>query len=306
VVNQPFLPRHIERFAPRVSAITEELLASYGPGDVLAVIADLANPLAYRATCEFIGMPTGKEDAFLMRCTDTMVTISMEPFPSDEQLEASAKAIDVILAHIQEAIAWKRNHMGDDIVSAILAAADRGTLTDPEAMFLVHTLFVAGDSSTVYAVALAMLALLTHRDQWELLAADPTLAPHAVEELLRYDNSIQLSWRQATVDYPIDDITIPAGSHVLIWNASANRDPERWGPEADVLDITRRDADQHLSFGAGPHSCLGLWLARAELQAAIGVLARRFPRLELFGETVHWNPLLAVRGPEELRLRLMA
>jgi len=99
-------------------------------------------------------------------------------------------------------------------------------------------------------------------------------------------------------------VTVPAGTDVICWIASANRDKRRWGDTADQLDITRDDARQHIAFGKGPHMCVGSWLARLELQVVVGTLAARFPRMELPEQELVWGSSF-IRGPEELKLRLL-
>jgi cytochrome P450 len=90
---------------------------------------------------------------------------------------------------------------------------------------------------------------------------------------------------------------------VVCWIASANRDPGRWGATADRLDITRSDARSHLAFGKGPHTCLGSWLARLELQVVLEAMVGRYPRTELPDQDLVWSSNV-IRGPDELVLRL--
>ena len=92
---------------------------------------------------------------------------------------------------------------------------------------------------------------------------------------------------------------VPAGQEVVCWIASANRDERRWGPEADVLDITRDDARHHIAFGKGPHVCLGSWLARMELHVVLDTISRRFPQTELPAQDLAWASNV-IRGPREL------
>jgi cytochrome P450 len=104
-------------------------------------------------------------------------------------------------------------------------------------------------------------------------------------------------------DVEIDGVTIPTGSDVVCWIASANRDPQRWGATADDLDITRADARQHIAFGKGAHVCVGSWLARLELQVVLGTIAARYPASELPAQDLVWSSNV-IRGPEELVVRL--
>lgn len=188
-------------------------------------------------------------------------------------------------------------------LAALLAAEDAGTISHHEVVTLTSMLFTGGHQTTYSAIGLTVLALLRHRAQWGQLCADESLLDNAVEECLRYDNTIQLNWRTTPYDYPIDDIVIPAGCHVVMWQGSANRDPAFWGPTADTLDIRRPNAASHISFGAGPHLCLGAWLARIEIQSVVRDLVRHRPQVELTGEP-EFRRLISLRGPEQLDLHL--
>ncbi len=194
--------------------------------------------------------------------------------------------------------------MADDVVSAIIAAADEGTVMNTaQVVPYLHTLYLAGMHTTVNQTALSLHALLQNRSQWELLVADPGRIDNAVEELLRYEPTAQYMTRTTYQEFAFGDTIIPEGSDVVCWIASANRDEKRWGASADTLDIGRTDVRQHLAFGKGPHTCLGSWLARLELQVALTLIIARFPKTELTGHELQWTSNV-IRGPHELVLRL--
>src|SRR5207302_6057320 len=115
----------------------------------------------------------------------------------------------------------------------LTAAQDAERATPEEVANFVITLFVGGHQTTVNGIALSIVALLRNPAQWRLLIDHPELLTNAVEELLRYDNTIQVAWRTTPADYEVGDVTIPAGVHVLGWTGSANRDPAKWGDSAD-------------------------------------------------------------------------
>jgi cytochrome P450 len=205
---------------------------------------------------------------------------------------------------LQEVARWKRDHLGDDLFSAVIRAADEGEVMRPEQVVpYVHTLYLAGMHTTVNQTALSLLAMLEHRDQWELLVARPALLDNAVEELLRFEPTAQYMRRTPDHDVDVLGVTIPDGTDVVCWIAAANRDPRRWGEHADELDITRADARQHVAFGKGAHVCVGSWLARLELEVVLGTLLARHPTLELPEQDLVWSSNF-IRGPEELVVRL--
>jgi cytochrome P450 len=207
-------------------------------------------------------------------------------------------------AHVQDVLAWKREHPADDLLTGLLAAEDEGDrLSELELLDQVLLLYVAGHETTVNLIGNATLALLRHPDQLARLRSDPELDAGAVEELLRFDSPVQFSRRITTTDLDVDGTTVPAGSFILTCLGSANHDEARWGPTVDELDLTRADAGQHMSFGNGIHHCLGSSLARTEAQVAIGALVRRFPDLALAGEPER-NGRVVLRGLESLPVRV--
>ena len=145
----------------------------------------------------------------------------------------------------------------------MIAAEDEGDrLTSDELVEQLILLYVAGHETTVNLIGNGTLALLRNRDQLELLQQDPSVEATMADELLRYDSPVQMSRRVTLADYEIDGRRIEAGSLLMTCLGSANRDPARWGDTAAQLDLRRADANQHMSFGGGVHSCLGAHLAR--------------------------------------------
>jgi cytochrome P450 len=133
---------------------------------------------------------------------------------------------------------------------------------------------------------------------------DPSVDATFVDELLRFDSPVQMSRRVALAPYEIEDKHIDAGSILMTCLGSANRDPAKWGPTADQLDLRRADARDHMSFGGGFHSCLGAHLARLEGQVAITTLVRRFPGIELATDEPEYNGRIVLRGLSELPVSL--
>jgi cytochrome P450 len=144
-----------------------------------------------------------------------------------------------------------------------------------------------------------VVSLFRFPEQLELLRSTPELDANAVEEVLRFESPAQFTRRLAVAPFEVLGVEIPAGSVVTLGLSAANRDPAKWGPDADRLDIARPHANEQLSFGGGPHFCLGAALARLEAQIALPRLVRRFPRLTLGGEP-DWHPRMVLRGLRSL------
>jgi cytochrome P450 len=229
----------------------------------------------------------------------------LEPMVMPEELPALIAAGDHMDLHLREAIAWKRANPADDLLSALIAVEEEGdVLSEDELLDQVRLLYIAGHETTVNLIGNGTLALLRNRDQLELLHHDPMLIVNGVDELLRYDSPVQFSRRITLADVEIDGHTIEQGSFVFTLLGAANHDPAHFGGTVDQLDLRRRDAPHHLSFGGGIHHCLGAVLARTEGRVAIGALIRRYPDVELATDTPAWNGRLVLRGLDELPVAL--
>ena len=295
--------RSVQRFRERAQSIVDAALADKKDGGTLRVVAEIGFRLPYHLTCDLLGIPDVDNSAELRDWTWRTLEL-IDAFPTPQQLQDNLEAAGCLAAHIEEVATWKRRHLGDDLFSAVIAAGDEGEVMRPEQVVpYVHTLYLAGMHTTVNQTALSLLALLEHREQWELLRKQPSLLENAVEELLRFEPTAQYMRRHPGQDVEICGVTIPAGAQVVCWIASANRDERQWGPTANALDITRADARQHVAFGKGAHVCIGSWLARMELQVVLGTILERFPNTQLIDEELVWSSNV-IRGPDELPLEL--
>jgi cytochrome P450 len=242
-----------------------------------------------------LGMP--ETDHVRIRELSGLVARSIEVVPDQETVDAIARAGAELSDVIRGIVAWKRANPADDLLTALIAAEHEGDrLTDDELVAQVVLLYLAGHETTVNLIAGGVTALLREPGQIELLRARPGLAANAVEEVLRHQSPVQQTRRITVRPYPVRGRTIPAGAFVLACLAAANRDETYWGDDADRLRIDRENARSHVSFGAGPHHCLGAALARLEGRVALERLVSRFPDLALDGE-VEWNGRINLRGP---------
>jgi len=183
----------------------------------------------------------------------------------------------------------------------IYQAVDSGELTPEEAPLLVRSFLSAGVDTTVNGIGNALYCLAQFPDEWAKLHANPALARPAFEEALRYESAVQTFFRTASRDCDIAGLPIPSDSKVLIFLASANRDPRQW-PDADTFNIERRPAG-HMAFGSGIHGCVGQVVARLEGELILGELAKRVKRIELVSEpTRRLNNTLRALGTLPLRL----
>jgi cytochrome P450 len=298
LVSKAFTRRAIEALRPRITELVDGMLDAMAAQRRVDLVDALAFPLPFRVIAEMLGTPPADHER-IRQLTGTVVR-SLEPV-ADPGLIAEIMAADEELTRIAaEMIAWKRANPADDLLSALIHAEDDGdVLDDDELVAQTLLLYIAGHETTVNLIAGGTLALLHHPGQLALLRDDPALVPGAVEELLRYDSPVQASRRITLAPVTLGGTTIPPGAFVMASLGSANRDERFWGPDAAELNLRRENARQHVSFGAGPHHCLGASLARLEASIAFERLTARFPGLALDGDVV-WNGRINLRGPAHL------
>jgi pimeloyl-[acyl-carrier protein] synthase len=159
---------------------------------------------------------------------------------------------------------------------------------------------LAGHETTMNMIGNGMLALFRNPDAMARLKSDHSLIESALDEFLRFDSPVQVTFRTASEDIELAGRTIPHGEHVVVFLGAANRDPARFA-NPDQLDIARRD-NVHLSFAAGPHRCIGEVLAKVEGRIAFETILRRMPNLALADPHPKWRPAMSLRGLQSLPL----
>jgi cytochrome P450 len=266
-----FSPKHLRALAPRVEALTTELLnelAEQGPPADLH--AQLALPLPIQVICELLGVPYSDRDRFRAWAEDA---------GNVRDRARSERGLAELFDYGRMLVERKRAQPGDDVVSRLCATDG---VSDEEAATMSMFLLFAGHETTVVHIGLGVLLLLTNRDQWQALLDNPALIPNAVEELLRAATTGGGAGgvpRYARTDFGIGDVSIHAGDLVLLDIASANHDPVAF-THPERIDIARKEA-AHVAFGYGARYCIGAPLARAELKTVFAQLIPRFPSMHL-------------------------
>lgn len=300
LVNKAFTPRAIEGLRPRIQELVDHLLDAVQHNGRMDVMVDLAYPLPVLVICELLGVPAKDRDLFKEWSGD--VARTLDPIQTPEMVEKGHAVVESMVAYFRDLIATLRKNPQDNILSAMIAAEERGDrLSEDELLANCILLFSAGHETTVNLIGNGLLALLRNPEQKRLLQENPILIQTAVEEFLRYDGPVQLTGRSVREDVEIGGKHIRAGERVITVLAAANRDPAQF-PDPDRLDITRKD-NHHIAFGHGIHFCLGASLARTEGQLAIGTLLRRMPQVTLIDDQPRWRPAFTLRGLETLPVR---
>jgi cytochrome P450 len=297
LVSKAFTPSAIDALRPRIQELVDTALDAIeqrGRGDV---VAELAFPLPFDVISEMLGMPESDKEQIAE--WSAAVVKTLDPIISEDEIRQAVAADRAMTDHIETVIEWKRDRRDDDLLTALIDAEEDGDrLSSRELRDQVVLLFIAGHETTVNLIGTGIYELLRHPDQLAAMR-DEANAVNAIDELLRFVSPVQLSRRITLAEARFGDKTIPSGSMVLAGLSAANRDPAKWGPTANDLDLRREGAGQHMSFGSGSHYCLGSSLAKLEAQVAIGSFVRRFPDARVDGDVV-WNGRINLRGLEHL------
>ncbi len=296
LVSKAFTPRTVERLKPYVRGLADELAAALvekGGGDLLK---DVAEPLPVAVIAEMLGIP--EADRAPLRPWSADICGMYELAPSQETAARAVRASAEFSDYLRGLIAARRKEPGEDLVSGLIAAHDEGDrLTEQEMISTCVLLLNAGHEATVNATVNGWYALFRNPAQLELLRADHSLFPSAIEELMRYDTPLQLFERWVLDEIEIAGTTIPRGAEIAMLFGSANHDPEVFA-DPGRLDLTRAD-NPHISFSAGIHYCIGAPLARIELAASMEALLEKAPTLRLAAEPER-KPNFVIRGLEGL------
>jgi cytochrome P450 len=307
MMSRSFTPRKVEGFSDWITTEVDQLLDNLerqwaDAREPIDLIANFAFPLPFKVISDIIGMPT--QDHHLVRDWAQAISAATDPASGPEEHAAAHAAYAALSDYVtREVLPWKRSNPTDDLLSGLLVARDGGELSEQELLDQVSLLYVAGHETTVSLIGNSILNLLRYPTQLELLRDKPGLLANAIEELNRFDSAIQFNWRYTLSDLPVGDTVIPPGKMILLCLGSANRDSTHFGEDADELDLTRANASEALSFGAGAHFCLGNALARKEAAIAIGRFFERFPKAAFIGPPV-WRSQITFRGLSRLDVAL--
>lgn len=304
LVQRAFTPRSIARMRERTTSIVDELLDELATRseDPIDLIGNYAFVIPFAVIHDMLGLP--EADLERVRSWSHALTQTLEPYLSPEQVDAALNAGERMEEYLRDAIAWKRREPAEDLLTDLVLVEEEGdSMSEEELLAMTSLLFVAGHETTVNLIGNGTHALLRHPEQLDLVRDDESVDGTVADELLRYDSPVQTSGRRMMHDVEIGGVEVPAGEMVLTALGSANRDPRFWGSDADELDVTRADANRHVSFGSGVHHCLGAALARMEGEIAVTCLIRRFPNLTLAAEPTY-NARIILRGREILPVSL--
>jgi len=291
------MPRALHALSDSVEQRAQSIVeAAVRRGEVEAV-ADLATALPLAFVPDLVGWPTGQREHLLDWAAATFDVLG----PLNWQ---GAKAIprSLQMLRFSRRIARRREVLPGSMADDLLSAVDDGTLGLADVPPLLVDYIAPSLDTTISAISSAVHLFATHPEQWELLKAQPSLIPNAVNEIVRFESPLRAFTRRVAERHEIADVTLPAGARVLVLYASANRDEREWSAP-DVFDI-RNDAGRHIGFGNGAHACAGQGLARLETAALLKALIEQVARIEVTGDP-SWVVNNIIRRHQYLPVRLI-
>jgi cytochrome P450 len=303
LVAPAFTPASADRLRPFMRDVLCGLIDDVAGSGHCELVDDICEPYPIPIICKLLGAPKQDWKLFSQWATD-IFRIFNRDLVTD--LPAIRQASEELEVYVQAMIEQRRRHPADDLLSSLIAVEESGDrLHSDELVMLTEAVLMAGTDTTRNQLACSVALFAEHPDQWRLLAERPDLAPAAVEESMRYLGAVRGTIRVASEDIEYRGVLFPKGTLVSIALAGANRDPDAF-PSPDTFDITRQRGAVQMTFGSGIHFCLGAALARAELQEALPLLARRLPDMVLDGP-IQWKPpTFGIWGPARLPLRFGA
>ncbi|MFJ6612843.1 cytochrome P450 [Streptomyces sp. NPDC091289] len=301
-----FTARRVAALRPWIEQITGELLdqlEARPAGRPVDLREEFAHVLPHQVVCQLFGIPASVRPALHRIIRGFFAT-------SATAEDAKANTLD-LYRNMTELVALKREKPGDDLTSGLIAARDSSPadMSEKELLDNLILLFTAGYETTVNLIDNAVVALLANPDQFAHVREGRASWEDVVEETLRLEPPGAHSiLRYAVEDIDTGDVTIPKGDPIVLCFVGAGRDPEHHGPDAGRFDVTRATRHDHVSFGHGPHYCLGAQLARMEVNIALPALFERFPELALAVPAEELPPQMSFvsNGHRELPVLLRA
>lgn len=282
LVGPFFLPSRLRRMEPFVTARISELLdAIDAKSGVCDFFPDFAVPLPVSVIGEYLGMRHLGDDT-IKQWSDAFAD-EIGFLTSDARAVGIARLTLACHRAMVDLCEERRGGSGEDIITALANARkpDGAALETGELLSILTQLMVAGNETTTAALGFALFRLAMEPDLHARLRAAPDLVPRFLEEVLRLDSPIQGQFRRAEGDQQLGEHLIPAGTMLHVRFASANRDQRVWGPDADAVQLDRKQHKPHMAFGNGIHFCVGAALSRLEMRLALGQILARYSAIRL-------------------------
>jgi cytochrome P450 len=299
LLHRAFSPQAVQRLGPRVQHLANTLLDRVAAHGEMEFMANFAHPLPVLVIAEMLGVPN-EHQADFQRWSDDFIHFFGNPQATVETVLQAQASLSALTNYFGMLLLERRRRPGADLVSLLLQIDGDDQLTEAELLAQCALLLMAGHETTRNLFGNGLLAFLQHPDQWAMLKQNPALMRSAVREVVRYNSPVQVAGRTATESFIWHGQQIEQGQSIIVLLGSANHDSTKFS-HPEQLDITRNEA-QPLSFGHGPHFCIGAILAQLEAEIAFAAVVERMPNLKLLDDTPYWCPNVSFRGLARLPL----
>lgn len=297
-----FTKRAVNTLTSDIERLAGESISALRDGKTVDLVSALTVPMPINVIATILGIPRDQWPGFRAVSEQIVQAFAPRTLPEVARMVAGMLQSYVQLrSFINAEMDRRAAEPADDLLTRLQLARASGELTDNEAFFYATILLVAGNETTTNLLGMLLMRMAQDPNLFDELKADRALVPAAVEEAARWGSPVQWVTRVATQPYEIGGTVIPTGGKVVLFYASANRDPARF-TDPDRLDI-HRDTTGHLAFGHGLHFCLGAHLARLETVTAVNHLLDEIDGLELAGP-VRWGTSPSLQGPASLPVRI--
>ncbi|MFD1518508.1 cytochrome P450 [Pseudonocardia yunnanensis] len=302
IVNRVFTPARVAAWEPQISEVCARLVDGLRGRTDIDLVRDLAALLPIRVISLVLGVPQRDVDRF--RAWSEEITSSLGGHSGDAARRERVQ--NEFTGYIGTLLDERDGMPGEDVLSLIGEAERQGELSRRECVRFVIELLIAGNITTTHHLASSMALLGRVPGLFERLRREPDLIGRFIEESLRLEAPIQCFYRLVTVDGLVGGVEVPAGSRLLVFYGSANRDPQVW-EQCPHLVLDRRNGSAHLAFGKGAHACIGASLARLESRVVLQALLERIESVELLlsHEQQPYLPSFVNHGPISLPARLV-
>ena len=306
LANKAFVPSKIKTLVERTYEVAEtlcdDIVAKYGTEGELDWMWDFCALYPVTVISQVLGVPTQRRAEFKVWVDDVLSAANRAAYGPEKlaQIDASSKKLRAFMEALHDE---RAAHPQNDMISELIAAeVDGRRMERIEVVQMATLLLIGGVETTTNLLGTTLVELYRHPETYRRVRADPGLIPALLEEVLRYNPPVQIIFRHTMEDTELGGIAIPKGSTVMPLLASANRDESKYA-NPELFDIDRKIEHPLMSFGQGPHFCLGNYLSRMGAKSALEVAFQRFEVLDPVDDDVEWIDSYFARGPHHLKTR---
>jgi cytochrome P450 len=283
VVNRLFTPRRVAEMEPRIRELAHGLVASFADRGSAELVEEFAVPLPVTVIAEQLGVGTDRLADFKRWSDHLVAPIGNDRLTEDDMLEITRSSVE-FTRYFRTLLEERQRAPRDDFITLLNGTEDpEEDVTEASRLSYIAQLLAAGNETSTKMIAEGAARLARDHVLADSLRASPALIPSFVEEILRLSSPVQGLYRTARSDTEVAGVPIPAGSHVVVWYAAANRDAGVF-PAPGEVDLGRENIRKHIAFGKGKHHCVGAPLARAEGVVAFELLLERLPNWTIAGD----------------------